>query len=28
MRRYWTLKKEELDRTVWWTCFRRGYGQS
>jgi hypothetical protein len=25
-RRYWKLKKEALDRTVWRTRFRRGYG--
>jgi hypothetical protein len=25
-RRYWKLKKETLDRTVWRTCFGRGYG--
>ena len=23
---YWTLKEEELDRTVLWTCCGRGYG--
>jgi hypothetical protein len=22
---YWKLKEEALDRTVWRTCFRRGY---
>jgi hypothetical protein len=25
-RRYWTLKEEALDRTVWRTRFGRGYG--
>jgi hypothetical protein len=25
-RRYWKLKGEALDRTVWRTCFGRGYG--
>jgi hypothetical protein len=25
-RRYWQLKEEELDRTVWRTRFGRGYG--
>jgi hypothetical protein len=25
-RRYWKLKEEALDRTVWRTCFRRDYG--
>jgi len=25
-RGYWKLKEEVLDRTVWRTCFRRGYG--
>jgi hypothetical protein len=25
-RRYWKLKEEALDRTVWRTCFGRGYG--
>jgi hypothetical protein len=25
-RRYWTLKEEALDRTLWRTCFGRGYG--
>jgi len=24
--RYWKLKEEALDRTVWKTCFGRGYG--
>jgi hypothetical protein len=24
--RYWTLKEEALDRTVWRTRFGRGYG--
>jgi hypothetical protein len=24
-RRYWKLKEEALDRTVWRTCFGRGY---
>jgi hypothetical protein len=23
---YWKLKEEALDRTVWRTCFGRGYG--
>jgi hypothetical protein len=26
MRRYWKLKEEALDRTVWRTRFGRGYG--
>ena len=26
MRGYWNLKEEALDRTVWRTGFRRGYG--
>jgi hypothetical protein len=25
-RRYWKLKDEALDRTLWGTCFGRGYG--
>jgi hypothetical protein len=25
-RRYWKLKEEALDRTMWRTCFGRGYG--
>ena len=25
-RRYWILKEEALDRTVWRTCFGSGYG--
>jgi hypothetical protein len=25
-RRYWKLKEEELDRTLWRTRFGRGYG--
>ena len=25
-RGYWNLKEEALDRTVWRTCFARGYG--
>jgi hypothetical protein len=25
-RRYWTLKEEALDRTLWRTHFGRGYG--
>jgi hypothetical protein len=25
-RRYWKLKEEALDRTLWRTCFGRGYG--
>jgi ribosomal 50S subunit-associated protein YjgA (DUF615 family) len=25
-RRYWILKEEALDRTLWRTRFRRGYG--
>jgi hypothetical protein len=25
-RRYWNLKEEALDRTLWRTCFGRGYG--
>jgi hypothetical protein len=25
-RRYWKLKVEALDRTLWRTCFGRGYG--
>ena len=25
-RGYWKLKEENLDRTMWRTCFRRGYG--
>jgi hypothetical protein len=25
-RRYWKLKDEALDRTLWRTCFGRGYG--
>ena len=25
-RRYWKLKEEALDRTLWRTRFRRGYG--
>jgi hypothetical protein len=25
-RRYWNLKEETLDRTLWRTCFGRGYG--
>jgi hypothetical protein len=25
-RGYWKLKEEALDRTVWRTCFWRGYG--
>jgi hypothetical protein len=25
-RRYWKLKEEALDRTLWGTGFRRGYG--
>jgi hypothetical protein len=25
-RGYWKLKEEALDRTVWRTCFGRGYG--
>jgi hypothetical protein len=25
-RRYWKLKEEELDRTLWGTRFGRGYG--
>jgi hypothetical protein len=24
--RYWKLKEEALDRTLWRTCFARGYG--
>jgi hypothetical protein len=26
MRRYWKLKEEALDRTLWRTRFGRGYG--
>ena len=26
MRGYWKLKEKVLDRTVWKTCFGRGYG--
>jgi hypothetical protein len=26
-RRYWKLKEDALDRTVWRTRFERGYGQ-
>jgi hypothetical protein len=25
-RRYWNLKEEALDRTLWRTCYGRGYG--
>jgi hypothetical protein len=25
-RRYWKLKEEALDLTMWRTCFGRGYG--
>jgi hypothetical protein len=25
-RRYWKLKEEALDRTLWRICFGRGYG--
>jgi hypothetical protein len=25
-KRYWKLKEEALDRTLWRTCFGRGYG--
>jgi hypothetical protein len=25
-REYWQLKEGELDRTLWRTCLRRGYG--
>jgi len=25
-RRYWNLKEEALARTLWRTCFGRGYG--
>jgi hypothetical protein len=25
-RRYWKLNEEALDRTLWRTCFGRGYG--
>jgi hypothetical protein len=25
-KRYWNLKEEELDRTIWRTRFGRGYG--
>jgi hypothetical protein len=25
-RRYWKLKEEAQDHTLWWTEFRRGYG--
>jgi hypothetical protein len=25
-RRYWKLKEEALDRTLWRTCFGKGYG--
>jgi hypothetical protein len=25
---YWKLKEEALDRTLWRTCFGRGYGPS
>jgi hypothetical protein len=25
-RRYWKLKEEALDRTLWRSCFGRGYG--
>jgi hypothetical protein len=25
-RRYWNLKDEALDLTLWRTCFGRGYG--
>jgi hypothetical protein len=25
-RRYWNLKEDALDRTLWRTCFGRGYG--
>jgi hypothetical protein len=25
-RRYWKLREEALDRTLWRTCFGRGYG--
>jgi hypothetical protein len=25
-RRYWKLKEETLDHTLWRTCFGRGYG--
>jgi hypothetical protein len=25
-RRYWKLKEEALDHTLWRTCFGRGYG--
>jgi hypothetical protein len=25
-KRYWKLKEKDLDRTVWRTCFGRGYG--
>jgi hypothetical protein len=25
-RRYWKLKEEALNRTMWRTCFGRGYG--
>jgi hypothetical protein len=24
--KYWKLKEEALDRTLWRTCFGRGYG--
>jgi hypothetical protein len=27
-RRYWKLKEEALDRTLWRTSFGRGYGLS
>jgi len=26
MKGYWELKKEALDRPLWWTCFGRGRG--